>query len=41
MNGSRNYNRRFAVQSIVLFLVMSAIAFLGVYTSGSTGLPVR
>ena len=36
MKGSRNYNRRFAVQSIVLFLVMSAIAFLGVYTSGST-----
>lgn len=36
MKGSRNYSRRFFVQSLVLFLVMSLIAFLGVYTSGAT-----
>ena len=36
MKGSRNYSRRFFVQSLILFLVMSLIAFLGVYTSGAT-----
>ena len=36
MKGSHSYPRRFLIQSILLFLVMSAVAFLGVYISGST-----
>ena len=38
MKGSRSDTRRFLVQSIVLFLVMGAVAFLGVYISGETAM---
>lgn len=36
MKESRFYTRRFLIQSAILFLVMSIVAFFGVYTSGRT-----
>ena len=36
MKEPHSYPRRFLLQSVLLFLVMSAVVFLGVYISGST-----